>query len=548
MQVPFHIGLQNVITDSAFLIWPDNTYQAIKFNTASSQTFSYSAGLPLFDYSKVTSFKKTGMTPVKDITTSTGLLYQHIENNFVEFNREPLIPHMVSSEGPALATGDINNDGLEDVFIGSSRGFQNAVFLQGSNGKFLRTIQQDMLADSMYEDADAVWTDVNNDKYDDLVIASGGNEYVGADKHLLPRVYINDGKAQFKKMENAFSGINITASCIIPNDFNGDGFTDFFIGGRSVPWAYGETPRSYLVQNDGTGKFNDVTEKIAPDLKDIGMVTNADWIDMDKDGDKDIVLCCEWGAIYTLINNNGTFIKKTLTDKKGWWNFILPFDADGDGDIDLLAGNLGLNSRLKASDQQPVKMYYYDFDGNDKKEQVITYFLNGQEIPLANKEELVKQMPDLRKKFIYAEDFARSTVEKIFSKEKLLEAQKYEADYFANAILINQGNLNFTVAALPWEAQLTSYRDAVIINANNDKLPDILLAGNYYDNNIQLGRYDADFGTVLINSGNGAFSCENLNGSTIKGQVRRIKEITIGKQQAFILAKNNDSLRVITFK
>jgi hypothetical protein len=548
MQVPLHIGLNNIKIDSCFLIWPDNSYQPIQLEKNKAISFVYSKNLPKFNYSKITSYHKNETKQVEDITAAVNLEYKHTENPFAEFNREPLIPHMLSTEGPALAIADINHDGLEDVFIGSSKTFHNAIFIQKPGGKFQQTVQQEMLADSMYEDVDAVWADVNNDSYPDLIVASGGNEYYGNNRYLSPRVYINDQKSHFKKKDDAFTNIYMTASCVVPYDFNSDGFIDLFIGGRAVPWAYGEIPRSYLLQNDGTGKFTDVTVKYASELSKAGMVTQALWFDLDKDGDKDLVVCYEWGGIDAFINNKGVLTKKILTDKKGWWNFVLPVDIDGDGDFDLIAGNLGLNSRLKASDKQPVKMYFNDFDDNGKKEQVLTYFVNDREIPFANKEELLEQMPVLKKKFLYAEDFAKSSLEKIFSKEKLLGAEKSEANYFANAILINQGRLNFTVTALPWQAQLSSYRDAVVINANDDKLPDILLTGNYYDNNIQMGRYDADFGTILINTGNGSFKCENINGGIINGQVRRVKEIAIGKKQAYILAKNNDSVKVITFK
>ena len=548
MQIPLHIGLYRIRTDSAFLVWPDNTYQPIQLDTNSHQSINYSGGLPVFDYARITSYRKKETISITDITENTGLQYLHPENTFVEFNREPLIPHMISSEGPALAVGDINNDGTEDVFIGASKGFHNAIFLQEKGGRFHQIVNEEMIADSMCEDVAAVWVDVNNDKYADLVVASGGNEYYGTDRYLLPRVYINDGKAHLKKMQNAFTGLYMTASCVVANDFNKDGFIDLFIGGRAIPWAYGQLPPSYLLQNDGTGKFTDVTNKYAKDLQEIGMVTNANWIDIDKDGDTDLLVCCEWGGIYAFLNNNGTFSKKVLTEKKGWWNFMLPFDADGDGDMDLLAGNLGLNSRLKASEQQPVKMYYNDFDDNGKKEQVITYFVNNKEIPFATKEEIIKQMPPLKKKFLYAEDFAKSSLEKMFSAEKLEKADKFEANYFSNAILINVGNMNFSVTALPWETQLTTYRDAVIVNANNDRYPDIFLAGNYYDNNIQMGRNDADFGTLLINSGKNSFTCENASGGIIKGQVRKVKEITVGKEKALVLARNNDSLKVIMLK
>ena len=547
MQIPVHIGLDKAKVDSVILVWPDNTYQNIILTDSTRPVFNYSAGLPAFNYSGFSAYSGNRLIPVRDITSSVKLDYRHAENPFIEFNREPLIPHMVSTEGPALAVGDINGDGLEDVFLGSSKTHHNAIYLQQPGGKFTRTEQPEMRKDSMYEDVDATWVDVNNDGHIDLAIATGGNEYYGKDDHLSPRIYVNDGKAQFRRLSNAFDRVYLTASCIVPGDFNDDGFIDLFIGGRTVPWEYGEIPRSYLLQNDGSGKFVDVTNKIAGELAHVGMVTGAGWTDMDKDGDNDLVVCCEWGTIDVFVKNNGSFAKKTLIKNKGWWNFILPVDIDNDGDPDLVAGNLGLNSRLKASASEPARLYYGDFDDNGKKEQVLTYFLNGKELPFVNKDELQKQLPFIKKKFLYAGDFARASVTEIFGAKEWSAAQVLSADYFANAVLINNGQLNFTIVPLPWQAQLTSYRDAQIIDANKDAWPDILLGGNYYDNNIQMGRYDADFGTVLVNRGNGSFTCETLNGLSIKGQVRRIKPIAIAGQKAHILARNNDSVKVISF-
>jgi len=549
MEIPMHIGLVNTKIDSAFLIWPDNTYQYITLNPNQPQVlFTYKTGLPKFDYGIITHHWKNETRPMENITAETGLNYIHQENPFIEFNREFLIPHMVSTEGPALAVGDINHDGLEDIFIGASKTFHNAVFLQQPNGKFLQMKQPAMLPDSMCEDVDAQFIDVNKDGYPDLVVATGGNEYYGEDNHLKPRVYINDGKGNFSKKEDAFGNIFVTQSCVVPLDFNGDGNTDLFIGGRDVPWDYGKIPRSYLLQNDGTGKFTDVTDQYCKELGNIGMVTQAIWFDINKDGKKDLIVCCEWGGIYAFINNNGTFTKKVLSDKNGWWNFVLPVDLNNDGNIDLIAGNLGLNSRLKASTKEPVKLYYNDFDDNGKKEQILTYFLNGREIPFANKDELQKQMPVIKKKFLYAEDFAKASLEEIFDKSKLESSQVLTANYYSNSVLINHGNLNFTTEPLPWEAQLSPYRDAIVVDANGDQLPDILMVGNYYDNNIQMGRYDADFGSLLINKGKGKFAVENINGLQIKGQVRHIKPITIHQQPAYILSKNNDSTIIIRFQ
>ncbi len=548
METPMHIGLGKTKTDSAFLIWPDNSFEKLLLDTlAQPLSVVYKKGLPQFNYSSIINFRKNISNPVVDIAKETGLNYIHKENTFNEFDREPLIPHMLSTEGPALAVADINKDGLEDIFVGASKTFHNAVFLQQPGGKFIKTIQPEMFTDSMYEDVDAAWADVNNDGNIDLIIATGGNEYYGTDEHLLPRVYLNDGKVNFKKLQNAFTDIFVTASCIVANDFNGDGSIDLFLGGRTVPWNYGETPRSYLLQNDGSGKFSDVTNKYAKALAKIGMVTHAVWIDIDKDSDTDLIVTCEWGGITAFINTNGQFVKKELTDKKGLWNFALPVDIDNDGDVDLIAGNLGLNSRLHATAEQPVRLYFNDFDDNGKKEQVLTYYLKDKEITFAGKDELQRQIPMLKKKYIYAEDFAKAAFKNIFPAEKIKTAVVSSADYFANVVLINDGNLNFSTLALPWEAQLTSYRDAAIADVNNDNLPDILLAGNYYSNNIHAGRYDADYGTVLVNKGKGKFSCENLNGIIMKGEVRHIKQIKISSQTAYVLAKNNDSVTVLKF-
>jgi hypothetical protein len=226
----------------------------------------------------------------------------------------------------------------------------------------------------------------------------------------------------------------------------------------------------------------------------------------------------------------------------------LPVDLNNDGNVDLIAGNLGLNSRLKASEKEPVRLYINDFDDNGKKEQVLTYYLDGLEIPFASKSELQKQIPIIKRRYLYAADFAKASLNDLFTKEKLEKADTLTENYFENAVLINKGNLNFTLQPLPWQAQLSPYRDAVVVDANGDNLPDILLVGNYYENNTQLGRNDADFGTILLNKGNGLFSCESINGLEIKGQVRHIKKINIGRQEAFILARNNDSTMVIKFK
>lgn len=546
MEIPLLIGLENTKVDSLFIIWPDNSFVQIKDSVKTGQiTLSYQPGLPLFDFNNFTDRNKNEVNSFNDITNQTGLHFLHQENHFVEFDREPLMPHMISTEGPALAVADINKDGRDDVFIGGARDKKRALFIQQTTGKFSYSPQPALEADSMYEDVAASWIDVNNDGFIDLVVASGGNEFFGPDFHNSPRVYLNNDKATLTRLDNAFDSIFLTASCIAPYDFNRDGYIDIFIGARAVPFQYGKIPQSYLLLNDKKGRFIDVTSAYSPELSLAGFITSAQWIDLDGDGDSDLLLSQEWGSIMAYINDNGGLVKKELTSKKGWWNFVTPFDIDNDGDIDLVAGNLGLNSRLKSSTEKPIRLYYNDFDENSKKEQVITYYLNGKQIPFASKAELEKQMPGLKKKFLYAEDFAKADLKNLFGAEQLKKAEVLSADYFGSSVLINNGEMNFEIKALPWQAQLTTLRAAVIINANNDNLPDLLVAGNYYDNNMEMGRYDADFGTILINKGNGDFRCEMMNNETIIGQVRQMQPISINNHPAIILVRNGGSAIIL---
>ncbi len=548
MEIPLHIGLADTKVDSITLVWPDNTCQPVTIPKDTNRiTITYQQELPVFNYSILTDRNPNATVQLQDITAASGLDYKQEENYFVEFDREQLIPFMVSKEGPALATGDFNGDKLDDIFIGSSKGLKSALFIQQPSGKFIQSAQPQLNNDSTYEDVDACWMDVNNDSYTDLVVASGGNEYYGKDAFMLPRVYLNDGKGLLIKKGDAFSGIFMTASSVAPYDFNGDGFMDLFIAGRAVPWEYGDIPNSYLLENDKKGGFKNVTDSYSKELAKTGMVKQAVWADIDNDNDSDLILSLEWGGICSFINNKGSFTKKYLTNKKGWWNFALPVDIDNDGDIDLIAGNQGLNSRLQATEKEPLRLYHADFDGNGKKEQVVTYYLEGREIPFANKAELEKQMPSLKKKFLYAEDFAKASLKEIFGADKLKKADLLTADYFSNAVLINDGKGNFSLQALPWQAQLTSYRAAVVMDANGDKLPDILLGGNFYPNNIQMGRYDADYGTVLINKGKGEFEYSLLNGVNIKGEIRHIRRTKLASgKEIFIIARNNDSLLLIS--
>ena len=543
MEIPLLAGTVGGSPDSMMLVWPDNSYEKINTGTTGKQLkLVYRKGLPQFDYALLHRAKNE--PGFENIADAAGLKYLHIENPFVEFNREPLMPFMVSTEGPALAVGDMNMDGMEDVFIGSSKGNKAALFLQNINGTFSKSSQSALDADSLYEDVDALWMDVNGDKFPDLIIASGGNEFYGNDIHMIPRVYINK---QGKELvpQDAFPQTASTGSCLVPFDFNKDGKMDIFLGGRAIPFAYGDIPRSYIFINDGNGKFRDATNEIAPGLSDVGIVKDAEMADIDGDGKKDLVLALEWGGITGFVQGNDQFAKRTMSPSKGWWNCIKPVDLDNDGDIDFILGNLGENSRLKASVKEPVRLYVYDFDDNGTKDQIMSYYLDGQEIPFANKSELEKQMPGMKKKFLYAEDFAKASMDQIFDRSKLNKSHLLTADNFSNAVLINEGGMKFTLKELPPQAQFSSIRDAVVVDYNHDGLPDLVCGGNFYGSSVSVGRNDADFGTLLINKGNGNMEAQTLPGLVIRNEVRKILPIVIGKDTDWVVARNSDSLMLI---
>jgi hypothetical protein len=545
-QIPLHLGIGDPASiDSVLLIWPDLTYQKItNLNFNKTEAIKWQPALPKFDFKRWTK-KEVAHAGLKDITTEIGLNYQHTENNFVEFNREKLIPWMVSREGPALAVGDVNGDGMEDVFFGAAKFAQPALYLQTKAGKFVLKTPEALKVDSVFEDVDAAFVDIENDGDLDLVVASGGNEFRDTDEAMKQRLYLNDGKGNFMRSQN-FPSIYLTASCILPADINGDGLVDLFFGARAEPWSYGITPKSYLLLNKGGGQFEDLTAQWSPDLQQIGLVKNGSWADLDQDGHPDLILAMEWGPITVFFNKGKQFDKMELPSGSGFWNFVLPGDFDGDGDIDLLAGNLGKNSRFHPTPKEPVRLYVRDFDENGQTESILTYYLEGRELPFANHDEMIKTLPGLKKKILYAKEYAKLDVKGLFGEDNLRKSVQRSADCVESRYFENLGaGRNFKPYDLPDALQFSPITAATWADLDGDGKKEILLGGNFYDNNIEMGRYDAFYGKALKIGANGTMEVQALGKILIKGPTRRIRPVKVGAKTAYIFAKNNAKAQVI---
>ncbi len=545
-EIPLLFGLgDSARVDSVVVIWPDNGFVTIKKPLSGKiLTVSYAKGLPRFDYEKL----KTQQGEFEDIAPRLGLDVRHEENRFNEFDREALIPNMMSTEGPALAVGDVNGDGRDDIFMGASRGFAPKVYVQQPNGTFKNIPQPALDTDADFEDITAAWADVNGDGTPDLLVGSGGNEYFGKSEFLRPRLYLNDGEGLLRRDKTAFPEMYVNAQVVCLADINQDGFPDLFVGARSVPFAYGKTPSSYLFMNDGKGHFIDKTDALSPGLRQGGLVKDAIWVDLDADKDEDLVVAYEWGNIVLFESQAGKLVAKPLTIKKGWWNFVKAVDLDQDGDLDLVCGNVGLNNRMHASEKEPVRMYVNDFDDNGRPDQILTYYLQGKETIFADKREVERQLPYVKKSMLRAKDFAEASPSQVFGAEKLMQATVLEANYFENAFLENKGNGHFELKSLGDQAQFTSYHDAELIKKSSAGTWELLMLGNFFDSNIQLGLYDADNGSLFDLSKNHLFVPRPLLDKRIEGQVRGIQEIRVGTQIIYLVLRNNDKMMALVKK
>ncbi|MDN5202124.1 VCBS repeat-containing protein [Fulvivirgaceae bacterium BMA10] len=548
-----HFGLGDITTVEKLIItWPDGKKQELENIKSDQQLFlTYKNAQSSFRQEE-----KSFFALFKDVTREIQLECLHNENLFDDFERESLLPHKMSQMGPALSVGDVNNDDLEDFYMGGARGYPGQLFIQRENGTFERIQKQIFQKDKAHEDVASVLFDADGDGDKDLYVVSGGNELEPENSYYVDRFYENRS-GQFIRIAGAIPAIPFSGGCVIASDFDNDGDQDLFVGGRQIPGKYPYPESSYIFRNDsqkGEIRFTDVSSEIAPMLENIGMVSDALWVDIDHDDLKDLMIVGEWMTLKVLKNTNGIYkdITETsgLSDETGWWNCIVMADFDQDGDQDFVAGNLGLNYKYKASKQAPFEIYTTDFDNSGTQDIVLGYHDDGAIYPVRGRECSSQQMPFIKEKFPNYNTFGSATISEVYGRENLDRSLRHKATNFATSYIENLGNGTFDIRPLENLAQFTSINSIEVADFNGDGHMDILLAGNMHGAEVETPRNDAGYGVCLLGNGKGHFKgvMPYESGLLIKGETRNSGIIKLNHfGSAILFAKNDDYVQIVDF-
>ena len=541
------IGLgAHTSVDSLVIIWPDRTYTRID-NPEINKTYEVpqpQRATLYWDKGADSTFASaTWMQPIE-----TGL-EAHREDDYVDFYYERNLPHILSREGPCVAKGDANGDGLEDLYIGGAKGQAGQLYLQDDKGGFIKKSQPLFDQYAEQEDVAATFFDADRDGDLDLFIGAGGNNVPAGNPRLQHRLYRNDGKGNFERVSNAFPPNRMNISVAVANDWDGDGDEDLFVGSRSIPYAYGLVPKSYLFRNNGAGQFKEVTPSIAPDLVQAGMITGAAWADLDGDKRKELVVTGQWMPTRVFRYSGGRFSEMTSTglqDLYGWWQSLTATDVNGDGRTDLVLGNVGENFYLRPDAKNPVRLWVGDFDANGSPEQFLTRSVEGRDVPVFLKREITDQFPGLKKDNLKHSDYAKKSIQDLFQKQVLERSAQLPFNYCSSVVALNGGKGSFTVQPLPLMVQLSSVNAIRPTDVNGDGNTDLVLGGNLYGFPPQFGRLDASYGHLLLGDGKGGFTwVENrLSGLSLRGEIRAIEELK-NKTGRYLMVAQNDKAPVL---
>jgi len=478
--------------------------------------------------------------------------FKHVENTYDDFKDQVLLPHKMSEFGPALAVGDVNNDGLEDYYVGGAKDEEAALFMQTTNG-INRVDLNVFQSDKGYEDVDAVFFDADGDGFQDLYVVSGGYEFAKKPQLLNDRLYLNDQKGNFKAVANALPKLQSSGSKVYAEDFDGDGKQDLLVLGRQIPGKYPEPASSFLLKNTGTtGKPRfEIDSEMQPEaFTDLGMATAASVSDFNQDGRADIVIVGEWMPIRFFENTTNGFVEVTndllAEDTTGWWWSIASGDFDGDGDTDYILGNNGLNYKYKASKEEPFDIYAGDFDNNENEDIVLGYYNDGKQYPLRGRQCSSQQIPGIKQKFKDYASFSEATLDEVYSEKVLNSSLHYQVKSFASIYLENK-NGKMVVHQLPRAAQLSSVTSILVEDFNKDGNLDAVLAGNLYQSEIETPRNDASRGVFLAGDGKGNFTALRPaeSGIFIPGDVKNLKRYQLGDETYILAAKNSDYLQAL---
>ena len=485
----------------------------------------------------------------KNVSEIIDLDYLHVENTYVDFDRDRLLYHMRSTEGPKLDIGDVNNDGLMDFYIGGAKNSAGKLFLNIGQNKYKSSNADLFEKDKQSEDSQVVFFDADNDGDLDLYVSSGGVEYSSSSYALFDRLYINDGFGEYARSSQLLPTSNPeSTSVVIPNDFDKDGDIDLFVGIRLKPGSIGVPQNGYILENNGKGEYKDVTLELAPEMIELGMITDAKWSDFDNDDDYDLIIVGEWMGIKLFENDNSNFTEISkdvgLKNTSGWWNRIVSSDIDNDGDIDFIVGNHGLNSRFKASVEAPISCYVNDFDNNGSIEQIVCNYNEGKSYPLVLRHDLIKQLPHLKKKYVYYTNYKGQTIEDIFTSEELKNSIVHEVTMLESILLINNGDASFKIKPLPTESQFAPIYAISASDFDKDGVIDLVLGGNLYNVKPEIGSYDASYGQFLKGTGNGDFTVYSMgeSGLFLDGEIRDFKIFSHKQNDLLLVSKNNSTV------